>query len=279
MKENVYCLFIDDSRQKKTCLSELGPLIGVGGLVVDVLHVNEINHRIKETASKYGLPKSCEIKWSPDKNNWMHKNLIEDKRQSFFLELITIIREYECTIFATIEDTNYRPCNGKTHEESVISMLFERYERFLQRNDSSGLIVMDSPSGDKKDEEDFLTKTMDKIEAGTKYVDYKHFVMNVFTSSSKINKLIQIADLIVGSTLSRIAHDHELAKTIFDSFKCLFDHDGSTFGGIGLKIHPGVRHRNLYKWIMDDNLFYEGSGNYSELPNKKTPYYNYPYRI
>lgn len=83
-----------------------------------------------------------------------------------------------------------------------IEFVTERFQFFLQaQEDKNGIIIADFPSN-RKDEKQLLNDCYRLLEMRTRYVKPSNIVMNLWTTESHLNPGLQIADLIVGITLS-----------------------------------------------------------------------------
>ncbi|MBS1882875.1 MAG: DUF3800 domain-containing protein [Actinobacteria bacterium] len=114
---------------------------------------------------------------------------------------------------------------------------------------------------------------MDTLREGTRFVDFESLTM-VVTQDSKNTRLLQLADLIVGSTVSYVSGEDEYSPAVFDGqVKSMLREEGGRIGGVGLKIHPDFCFANLYHWLLGDEYFWKGNGGRA-MPMTGWPYVN-----
>jgi hypothetical protein len=72
-----------------------------------------------------------------------------------------------------------------------------------------------------------------------------------------------------------LAGENRFSPEIFKFIKPLFRKEFSRIGGVGFKIHPDMRYKNLYYWLLGDEFLKRGnSGN--PLPEEGCLYYDSP---
>lgn len=273
-------VFADDSRQDSPSRDGMGPIMAIGGIQVTDSKVKiieeELNSLCKE---RYGFPPKESFKWSPKKDMWMHKYLVEDDRERFFKEAISIAKNNEASINVIIADTRYKTITGNDDREiDLLNVFLERIHRKSLRHDTSSLVIVSQPGGGRGDEYKFLAKCSDSLECGTDYVKYERIVLNIISTSHKFIRLLQLADVITSCTTAYVCGEDQYSPTIFDMIKPMFDRDSTRIGGIGLKIHPDIYYANLYHWLLGDDTFRKGSmGVGMPLPN--FPYASDPNRF
>lgn len=89
--------FVDDSMQKDPSREGMGELIAIGGLYVPSDEIANLERDINTLCHRYNFPNGEEFKWSPGKNLWMRKNLIDSDREKFFVELINLVSTANAT--------------------------------------------------------------------------------------------------------------------------------------------------------------------------------------
>jgi hypothetical protein len=88
---------------------------------------------------------------------------------------------------------------------------------------------------------------------GTDYVVPNRIGL-VLTGDSTSVRLLQLADVIVGSTLSYVGGESEYSAPIFRTHvKPMLRKELGRIGGVGLKIHPDYLYANLYHWLLGDS--------------------------
>lgn len=249
--------FADDSRQLKPSRNVILPLVGIGGLNISGNSIYHLNVAIEETCEKAGFLPNEEFKWSPSRELWMYHNLRNEKRKDFFLNVIRKLEEHEVIAFIIVRDTECRSATGAaTPELDATTMFLERVHHQCNKNYSCGMVVVDRPSGSRSEEDKFLGSCLETIQQGTRYANMGTIVHNVVSTPSKLSRLLQAADVIIGSSISYIAGEKTYSPQIFEAIIPLLYNDGSRIGGYGLKLHPAFRYFNLYYWLVGDTHFW-----------------------
>jgi hypothetical protein len=154
-----------------------------------------------------------------------------------------------------IEDTDHRTAGGaETHEEDVVNLFLERANLALGSG-RHGLVIVDTPSGNRSDETRFLGRCLDTIQRGTPYVRFERIALNVIATNSGLVRLLQLADVVTSSTLAYVGGETQYSPTVYEAIKPMIRSDYGRIGGIGVKIHPDGRYANLYHWLLGDELF------------------------
>ncbi len=253
-------IFADDSRQKNPSRPGMGPLVAIGGIYVPGDAVKNLEREIDNLCSKYKFPPRDEFKWSPGRELWMRSNLIGEDRQNFFLELLSLYEGKGIKAIIIIEDTNYNPAiTGRSAEEDVSILFLERAHKLLAQLGNYGVIIVDRPSGDRGEEDKFLSKCLETIQAGTSYVKPERIAINVLSTPSKLIRILQLADVIASSTMACVSGESNYSLPIFKEVKKLLWRVSDRIGGVGLKIHPDYIYVNLYHWLLGDEHYWKGN--------------------
>lgn len=250
----------------------MGRLVAAGGIHVPADAVNNLERRLGQICADTGFPPGEEFKWSPRRDMWMFRNLVDEARVRFFLEILQACTECETKAAIVVSDTNSRhPVDIQSHEAFVTLLLIERVEWLANHSGNDPIIVFDRPGGRRGDEEDFLESCLNAIQSGTPYVRPKRIALNALSTSSHFVRLLQAADLITGCTTALIAGESRFAPRIFPAIRPFLARGMGRIGGVGIKIHPDFWYTNLYHWLLGDDYFYRGNG--VALPWKARPYY------
>jgi uncharacterized protein DUF3800 len=254
----------------------MGPLVAIGGINVPAEEVGSLTREIEALCAATGFPPREEFKWSPGRNLWMHKNLVAEARQDFFLQVIGMIAAKEVRVIVVVEDESYSTAtDADTPEMDVTRLFLERVEWECSRGSSTGFVIADRPPGGRRDEEKFLADCLETFLMGTEYMTLDRVAHNVVSTPSKLSRLLQVADVVTGCTLSMVAGEQDYAPIIFKEILPLFRKDMDCIGGRGVKIHPDFKYANLYHWLFQDELFVRGNSG-SPLPLKQFPYASDP---
>ena len=283
-------LFFADDVRRDSEIAGMGELIGVGGIMVDANKIKLLEARINSICERAGFDtrykeKSYyEFKWSPASDQWMHSNLTEDARESFFTDVIRELREHNVKATVILEDASsaYRHAlsDADDTQEDVTGMLLEKANGLLERENTTGLVIVDRPSGGRSDEADFLSDCAVRLMEGTEYVKMDNIAINVVTAPSKHIRLLQAADLVASCTASRVSGEDTYSPPVFSRIVNILDRDWRAIHGYGLKIFPDLRYANLYHWLYGEELFYRRPNSTGiRLPIPDRPYPANPYGV
>jgi hypothetical protein len=248
---------IDDSAQAKPSRDGMGPLVAVGGLHLAGERVREVELALDALCTKFGFPPGEEFKWSPARGSWMRKRLVEQERETFFLEALAVARQAGAAAIVVLEDTNKRPASeaSRSHEEDVTMMFLERAHSHMPRNQHA-LVVFDRPGGGHRAAFTFLAGCIDMMRTGTAYAKLDRLALALSTDS-KLSRLLQLADVIVASATSFVSGETNWSPKVFkEGVLPLLREEFGRKGGCGLKIHPDFRYGNLYHWLLGDEEFF-----------------------
>jgi hypothetical protein len=256
--------FIDDSKQNNPSRAKLGPLVGVGGIIISDSKVKSAEESIEQICKSFEFPEGEIFKWSPSGKHWMRKNLIDDKRKEFQIEVIKALKTHDVRALFICDDKNCSTAedSNQNHEMDVVKLLLERIEWHLGKSQSEGLIIVDRPSGNYKKEEEFLLDCMEVLKAGTTWMKPERVIMSVLSSPTKLSRLLQAADLIVSSTMSYVSGEGNYSEPIFKEAKDLFLSESGRIGGVGAKLHPFMKFVNLYHWLFGDTHYIKANMGY-----------------
>lgn len=271
----MHILFADDSKQNQPSRPGMGPLIAAGGIHVPGDEVNGLEKALHQICEGVGFPPLEEFKWSPDRNIWMRSNLVDDERIDFFRRVFGEAREHGAKAYVVIEDASCRPANsGFDPEMDTVFMLLERYHTALAADDQ-GLVIVDRPQGGQQQRQKFLSESYLRLREGTTYVQFDRIALSVLSSPSRLVRLLQLADVTVGSVLAFVSGEDKYSPPVFEFVEPLLGAKTMSVAGVGLKIHPHGRYLNLYHWLLGEEVFWQGYSGIT-LPSSNYPYYSGP---
>ena len=264
--------FAEDSKQNSPSRPGMGPLVAIGGINVAGEQVGVLGNAIDEICTSAGFPQGEEFKWSPGRELWMHSGLVGADRERFFVAVLGRLADSDVRSLVVIGDSNHRTATDSDDPETdVTTMFLERVESQCRSDHSEGFVVVDRPSGGRRDEDMFLAGCLETIQSGTTYIKPRQIAHNVVSTPSKLSRLLQAADFITGCTLAIVSGEQEYSPSVFASVLPLFQRHMNRIGGCGLKIHPDFRYANLYHWIVGDSHLWKGK------TGTKLPMIDYPY--
>jgi hypothetical protein len=257
----MWIFFVDDSLQNKPARPKMGQMLAVGGFAIEAGAVIDTESAIDAVCDEYGFPKTEPFKWSPGSELWMRKNLVTDKRQAFQLAVVEALDKAECKAVFIAEDKGCQFANATStsYEIDVTTLLIERCEWFFKKRSSHGMLITDRQAGDYKKQEDFLSTCIDRAKLGTEYLKPANIIMPILSCSSRLSRLLQAADLVVGSTLSYVTGETTYSPPIIEAIKPLFIKEAGRIGGVGVKLHPWLKYGNFYHWLFGDVDYWHGN--------------------
>jgi hypothetical protein len=248
--------FLDDAQQNNPSRPGMGRLVAVGGIYVPEQSVQELEMGIEALCVEYGFPAGEIFKWSPGRELWMYQNLIDKRRQEFFISALRLAKDKGAIATVIIEDTKYaKATNASSHEADLVTLFLERAHLQLTARECNGIVIVSQPGGDRKRENKFLADCIDTLRCGTDYVKPDKIVLNVLCSPPKFIRLLQVADVITSCTTAFVSGENSFSPPVFETIKTLFARELGRIGGVGLKIHPDLKYANLYYWLLGDSHF------------------------
>ena len=252
----------------------MGSLVAAGAVRVSEEALKPLTAVIASLCRDAGFPEGEPFKWSPGRELWMYRGLVEDDRLAFFRAVLAEAARYAVQIMVVVEDTRCSKAvsDSPTVEDDVTSLLLERVQWCLKGR-VNGCVIADRPGGGKVSEhEQFLANRLEMLATGTRFVTYDQILL-FMNMPSRLNRMLQLADLVTGCTLASVGGETRYSPPVFDLAKTLMRRDGDRTGDIGLKIHPDYKYANLYHWLVGDTHFYRGNTGLP-MPLKGHPYFN-----
>lgn len=245
-------LFLDDSylREQK--------FTGLGGFCLDARSIRALSDDFCELKRSYGIPQSVEIKWSPPPDHYLRKKF-RGSRFMLYADVLSLLHKHKGTVLCAVHGLKY--CYGvRIHSwkyerarrwavAEQIKFLAERFQKtYLEPEDKYGLIVSDSYAS-REGEESIINTCMCQIQTGTFFQKLIRIALTPLMTDSKYCIPIQIADVIIGITVSYLCKG-KYGIQLIDQLAPIFafnphlnaNHFTSTYNasvlGIGLKLFP-----------------------------------------
>lgn len=267
---------IDDSKQANPSRDGMGSLVAVGGLHIPADGVRALGRSLDDLCQEYGFPShEDEFKWSPHRGTWIRENLRGDDRESFFIDCLEAAKEEGAEACVVIEDGSRRNTAGShvDHELDAVKVFLERTDHHLSEAGTEAILLADHPTGGRPAEARFVAECLRTLREGTRFMDLERTAL-VVTEDSKNTRLLQLADLVVGCTLSYVSGEDEYSPSLFEGqIRGMLRSEGGRIGGVGLKLHPDFCFANLYHWLLGDDVLWK-SGVGHPMPLKGWPYVN-----
>jgi hypothetical protein len=226
----VYLLFLDESG------SPSDTSFAVGGIAVRGDEWNVLRDRWHTAMREHGWPLDKEAKW--------HGTVTGEVPPGLADALFAAIASSPVTCYVTI----LRPIAGRRMESALfendeatyataITFLAERFEKLLEREDSYGVIVLDSRD---REIDDRTRRFFERIQQqGTEFMNLERIVDSLLLGPSHFSVGLQVADMVVGTTLKADRAPGDASRW-FKQLKPRFAHhpDSGELDGVGLKIYP-----------------------------------------
>lgn len=204
----------------------------------------------------------------------MYDNLKGEKRTAFIENAILLCLSKGAQFVVSVVDVDkkHATSGAKSHELDALNLTLERFDTFLGYSKEHGLVFVAKPSGGPSDEHKLLSQCVELLKDGTGFVDFNRLAMNVVTLPFKLSRVLQCADLVVAITVSMVSGQEKYAKSHFENIKCGFiKNSKGQIGGTGLKLHPDFLYKNLYHWLLGDDVLVRGLQRFG-LPDANSPY-------
>lgn len=236
------------------------PCVAVGGLFLDAPAVGPAEQGIDAICETYGFPTGDEFKWSPGSELWMKTELVGERRQAFYLEVLELLANADTEVVVVIVDEEATSATGAdTPEEDATRMFLERASGQFTGKAEHGVVIVDRPPGDRKAENQFTDNCVDIIQGREGYARAENFALAVMAAQSRFVRLLQAADVITACTLAHVAGETRFAPPIFEAIRPMLARQSGRVGGFGVKIHPDFRYGNLYHWLLGDTHFWKSN--------------------
>lgn len=228
----MHILFLDESGKPDA------KVFAVGGIAVRADRWGELRDRWDAALTAHGWPDDREIKWHGTQTGVVPPALADSVFDAIAGAPVSCYVAY------------LKPLAGrKTHEQlfrdeettyrTALTFLAERFERMLTREDSYGVIVLDSRERAKDDR---LRRFFERLrDEGTEFLELDRLVDSLLLGPSHFSIGLQVADLVVGSCLAgRRGHLGDASR--WHSLlleRCFARHpDTGEVDGVGIKEFP-----------------------------------------
>lgn len=182
--------------------------------------------------------------WPLDKEAKWHGTRTGEVPPAVADALFAAIAEAPITCFVVI----LRPLAGrKEHPDffaseddtyaTALTFLAERFQRFLAREESYGVIILDSR---RREVDDRMRRFFERLQHdGTPYTDLERIVDSLLLGPSHYSIGLQTADLVVGSALAAQHAPGDATRWHRELLPCFARHpDTGEVDGVGLKVFP-----------------------------------------
>jgi hypothetical protein len=243
---SIYTLFLDDTYR------ESDGFVGLGGYITEIKDFCSLIRKYYKIKDKYNIPLETEIKWSPPPDNWIHDNLVKKARKDAYTDFLEIIQDInnKPSILLSFYDINNCELTKEKAVKNCLKFITERFQMFLQQHnkkeDNYGLIIIDNPSGGNtniRNISKFFSRLIageltneDKVIVGNYETQFKNILSYLTIKSSKNYEPLQIADIIVGSSLAHFTLSPEFSTPFVPIILENIHEDKD-----GLKINRGIK--------------------------------------
>ncbi len=224
---------------------------GYAGLAIQDVHLPTLDQKFENLKTIYGFPTRFptssntssldayrEAKYNPTKQQWMHSNLIDDRRRSFFEESIKIIHDLSGTFLFSYYDESCDSCGETTAKSRSLENLYERINAVaVDQNSSIGIVVCDI-EGSQAQVQQLITKATGIARLGSWFQrDMKtNLYLVLLTADSNVHAGLQIIDIALGSLTKMLHGESKYAPPIWDAVSKISFSRGGTVKGWGVKL-------------------------------------------
>jgi hypothetical protein len=97
----VEIFFADDSIQRVCARESMGPLISVGGVLIEEAQLRPLSAAMDAIAARFGVPEKEEFKWSPRKGSWIYDYLHDGNREDCYPARRNRIKQHSSAALTT----------------------------------------------------------------------------------------------------------------------------------------------------------------------------------
>jgi len=226
----VHLLFLDESGKPEE------RTFAVGGVAVRADDWHVLRERFRGALTAHGWPLDKELKWHGTRTGEVAPAIADaafealaDAPISCFVVILRPLagRKSNPGFFDTPDDTY----------ATGLTFLSERFQRHLLRQDSYGVIVLDSR---RREVDDRLRRFFERLhEQGTPFTDLDRIVDGLMMGPSHYSLGLQVADLVVGTTHAAQRAPGDATRWLRLLEPRFATHpDTGEIEGVGLKVFP-----------------------------------------
>ena len=222
----MYLLFLDESG-----IPGEDGIFALGGVAIRVDQWAEVKDRFESCLDEAGWPAEKEFKWSEINTSTDAENAsypVYDCLSDMPLSCLVTV------LYTDGEDPEFHEryfADADTIYRTALTFVAERFQLFLAKQDSWGVIVLDSR---RYEEDDRIHKE------GTDFAELDRIVDGLLLGPSHYSLGLQLADLVVGPTRAAQFQGLGTSSRCFKKLKPNFmtHPDTGRLVGVGLKIFP-----------------------------------------
>ncbi len=228
----MHILFLDESGRPDD------KVFAVGGIAVRADRWRELRDRWSTGLEKTGWPRDREIKWHGTQTGEVPPAVADAAFEAIAASPVACYVACLRPIAGRRDRSDFFTDDERTYR-TALTFLAERFERMLAREDSYGVIVLDSRDHGKDDR---LRRFFERLrEEGTPFMELDRLVDSLLLGPSHFSIGLQVADLVVGSTVAgrrgQLNDASRWHKLLVE--RCFARHpDTGEVDGVGLKDFP-----------------------------------------
>lgn len=267
-------VFIDDSQQTDPPRRDLGPLVALGGVVVQDDQVSAYAAALSSIRTDLAIPSDDEVKWKPPKGSYLAsagKEVVTNLRTRMLQAAIDLgIRSI---VVIVDHGAAYRSRTAVEVGKELLRWLFERVTILLAKADDIGVMIADKPGGGSAEEGRWLADALRLTNDGTEYVEPGRIVLPILTAHSHHVPHLQLADLVTAASAAAVA-GRPAGLELKDLLRQLAHRNEYNHAwGAGIVFFP-IEMVNLCFWAFGETVAYKISVNGGfNLPDRRFPYY------
>jgi hypothetical protein len=226
----VHLLFLDESGAPDE------PTFAVGGVAIAAPNWQRLRARWEAALGAHGWPLDKEVKWHGTRTGEVPPDLAD----AVYAELAAAPMTCFVTILRPLAGRQAYPDFFASDEDTyatALTFLAERFQRFLAREDSHGVIILDSR---RREVDDRMRRFFERLQsAGSSYMAIDRIVDSLLLGPSHYSLGLQVADLVVGCTLASQKAPGDASRWHKQLLPRFARHpDTGEVDGVGLKFFP-----------------------------------------
>ncbi len=264
----VWVAFVDDTKQCGL-RRDMGQLLALGAVAFNEDQLAAYSATVNEIFAQHSIPQGTELKWSCRKQSWFKTEPGAKVLTQVRKECLVAAACCEARATVVVFDLGRTTVQGQAAETKVLTYLYERISMMLPA-DARGVVVCDKPGGSHKDEDAWISRTLELTCFGTNYIAPGNVVLPILTAPSHHHPHLQLADLIAGSVTAAVS-GVKYGLDLVPALRPLLH--ASPAGGVpgtGLKLFPDDL-LNLYHWVLDETSYIRQNQRRT-LPDPRLPY-------
>jgi hypothetical protein len=265
-------IFIDDSEQTDPPRKWLGPLVAIGGVIVEESQLAPLSAELHAIRARLGIPDDEELKWKPPRGSFLSiagGEVVTDLRKRMLDAALKC--GVRTAVVVVDHGAVYKSQTVAEVGKTILAWLYERIEMCLNDHGDVGVVIADQPGGGARAERKWLADTLELTSNGTQHVKAEHVVLPIMTAPSDHVPHLQLADLVTAATTAAIA-GRKSGLDLAPRLKAMAHTrvTGET-AGAGIVLWPDKLY-DLHWWVFGEEYYRRGNTGIPLGPHDPTPF-------